>query len=234
MTHTFFKYFIFFYGYLAIAMAQNQVKLDSLKHKLDEDSIKIFKTKKLLPILTIDTRNSLISTAKIQIQGLQLGIVFKESDVAGIGAYLILLPFKIKDHPQLYNLDVKYATAFYQKLLIDKRYHELDVMIEVGVGQYKTYSKEPSGVKLVKQGPFNPIGLTPVYIFKPTKWIGIQLMAGYRWMLQQELYNTFSQPFYSVGLWLSVKDFIRFLNYDISKKKIYRQEVKKILSEDNH
>lgn len=202
-------------------------KLDSLKCKLEEDSIKIFSVKKFLPILIFDTRNSVISSAKINIIGMQAGIVFWERDIAGIGGYKIRLPFRIEGNTNVYLLRVFYFTAFYQKVILDKRYHEIDIMGEAGLGQFTTHKEVNGQEEFVKKGSFNPLGLSAVYTLKPLKWLGIQTMGGYRWMIQKSFRETFSAPFYSVGLWLSVKDLIRAIRYNLICKQRYKKEIQK-------
>lgn len=215
---------LFFYGYF---LYSQNIHLDSLKQKLEQDSARIFKTKKYLPGLVFDSRNSIISSAPINIIGLQIGLILKERDMVGIGGYKIYLPFKINEGSSLYKLRVAYFTLFYSFLIIDKRYYEIDLMGEIGAGRFNVHRITNNNEIFIKAGRFNPFGLSAVFTLKVLKWLGIQTMFGYRWMLQKEFYNTFSGPFYSIGIWFSTKDFIRFIRYNCIAKTRYKKQVKK-------
>lgn len=215
---------LFFYGYF---LYSQNIHLDSLKQKLEQDSVRIFKPKKYLPVLIFDSRNSIISSAPINIIGLQIGIRFKERDILGIGGYKIYLPFKINEDSGLYKLRVAYFTLFYRFLMVNKRYYEIGLMGEIGAGRFNVHRITNNNEIFIKAGRFNPFGLSAVFTFKVLKWLGIQTMFGYRWMLQKEFYNTFSGPFYSIGIWFSTKDFIRFIRYNCIAKTRYKKQVKK-------
>lgn len=217
--------------FLSIQLLYSQdVYLDSLKQKLESDSIKIFKPKKYLPVFIFDSRNSIISSAPINIIGLQVGVRFNEKDILGMGGYRIYLPFKIKDDSGLYQLRIAYLTMFYRFLVVNKRYYEVRLMGEIGAGQFNVHRIVDNTEKFVRRGGFYPFGLSGELVFKPIKWLGIQGMLGYRWMLQKEFYNTFSAPFYSIGIWFALKDFIRFVRYNCIAKPRYKKQVKKHLS----
>lgn len=205
--------------------------IDSLRCQLERDSVKIFRVKRYLPILIVDTRNSFISSAKVNIVGVQAGVVFREKDIAGIGGYKIYLPFKIVDNNNLYRLRVNYFTLFYQKVLLEKRFFEVDVMGEAGIGGFNVHRLENGQEIFVKRGRFNSMGVSVVNTFKALKWLGLQSMLGYRWMLQKEYYSTFSGWFYSLGIWFSVKDFVRFIRYDCLAKRKYKKCVKNITTQ---
>ncbi|GAB4209801.1 MAG: hypothetical protein Fur0023_22130 [Bacteroidia bacterium] len=113
------------------------------------------------------------------------------------------------------------------KVILDKRFHEIDIMGEAGIGKFTTNRLENGQEIFVKKGSFNPLGLSVVYTFKPLKWVGIQSMGGYRWMLQESFRNTFAGPFYSIGIWLSIKDFVRYIRYNLIHKHRYKKEIKK-------
>ncbi len=217
--------FIFCYIITSWMYSQNNY-LDSLKYRLEEDSIKIFKLKKYLPILIFDSRNSIISSAPTNIIGLRAGILLNEKDILGVGGYWIYLPFKLVTNNDLYELKVYYFTLFYQKSIWNRRFHKVDLIGEVGLGRFKVHKIWNNEIQFVKQGNFRPLGLSIAYTLKPLKWLGIQGMLGYRWMLQKEFYDTFSGPFYSIGIWFSVKDFIRFIKYNCIAKRKYKKEIK--------
>ncbi|GIV28310.1 MAG: hypothetical protein KatS3mg027_2124 [Bacteroidia bacterium] len=197
--------------------------LDSVKCKLENDSIRIFKLKKYLPILIFDSRNSFISNASVNIIGFQVGILFNERDIAGVGGYKIYLPYKLIDNNELYKLRVQYLTGFYRKVIVFKRFYEFDLMGEVGIGKFNIHKILKEKEIFVKRGDFNSLGLSFVGIVKPLRWMGFETMLGYQWMLQKQYYSTFSGWFYSVGLWFSVRDFVRFIQYNCIAKRRYKK-----------
>jgi hypothetical protein len=160
---------IFFNLFFAVTIcAQDtlkQHKIDSLQKQLKSDSAHIFRFRKVRPFFSLDNRNSFIKSAPVNVQGLQLGIVWKERHTLGFGIYFIKESSKqnlVKKGDANTTVDanrtlnLNYLTAFYQYSILDYRYFELELPLEFGLGGYE--------IKLVD--PKAPLGAPPSLIKK--------------------------------------------------------------------
>lgn len=221
-------------------------KIDSLKTLLKQDSSHIFRNQKLRPFFNIDQRYSWIKNLHAQtnipiyINGLQMGVILKEKHTVGIGLYNItkyskkLQKISDKYHKIRYqNLDLKYFTLFYNYVVIDKRFFELDVSAETGLGNYDYFLSDSVNRKIIPteaKGTMYVGGGGINIILKPLKWLGINGNAGYRVVSHIDHLNL-NGIYYSYGIWLDIREIIRETNYFLIKKKRYKKQVKKILSE---
>jgi len=211
---------------------------DSLKAKLKADSTHIYRFQKYRPYINLDQRNSFIKGQSININGLQLGVLINEKHVIGLGGYNITASSQVKRKTTgdknvtiTHSLNMSYGTFFYQYVALDKRFWEIDLQCELGGGVYDyTNYNYSTGAKLAKQpSSVNIIvgGLGPLLAFKPTKWIGIIVMVGYRFTSEKTL--GFNGAYYSYGVWLDVRQMIRDYNYRVVKKRKYREALKAIM-----
>ena len=117
--------------------------IDSLRAKLGLDSAHIYRFQRLRPYLNWAKRNSFINDAPVNVNGLELGALIKEKWVLGFGLYGITQKAKravrTKTDKKIdvdKTLDLRFATLFYQYVAIDKRYFEMDIQAEFGLGKY--------------------------------------------------------------------------------------------------
>jgi hypothetical protein len=217
-------------------ISPNKEKLDSLRIKLTADSTKIYRFQKIRPSLAVDNRNSFIRKNPVNLNGVQLGVVYKEQYQFGIGFYSLTENSKGKavskttDNKEIINqrLKMNYMTFYYQHVLIDKKHFELDLPLEIGIGGFtieRTDSATGKVLPSIKSGiiPFG-IGLMPIY--KPWKWIGVSYLLGYRHAKTSRL--NFSGAYYSFGVWIDLRQIIRDTRYYLIKKRKYRKSVKKL------
>src|SRR4051812_40989064 len=146
-----FTYYTFGWAFL-FAFAQDgscqlskKEKLDSLRTKLSVDSAHIYRFKKVKFLLAIDTRNSFIHTntkASVNFNGFQLGVVLNEKHNVGFGFYS--MSHVQKTHPIIdqqktinINLNMGYATIFYEYQFINTKRWEIGVPLEIGSGSYQ-------------------------------------------------------------------------------------------------
>lgn len=215
---------------------------DSLTAKLKADSTHIYRPQKYRPYINLDQRNSFIRGQSININGLQLGVLIKDKHVVGAGGYVITLNSKQKvktknDKNVSLNrtLNMDYGTVFYQYVAVDKRYWEIDLQAELGLGTYEfkyyTINKDGSNGKQVadKKAGILVGGVGPLVAFKPTVWIGIIGMVGYRFTSEKNTTLDFNGLYYSYGVWLDVRQMIRDYNYYLVKKRKYKKEIKKLM-----
>ena len=207
---------------------------DSLKIKLKTDSAYIYRFQKLRPYVNLDQRNSFIKDAPINVNGFQLGILIKEKHVIGTGGYAITANSQqkvktrtVKNVDVEKELELKYLTLFYQYVAIDRRYLELDLQAEFGLGKFnlKLTDSKTNILLLDKSAGMIVSGIGPILVIKPFKWIGITGMAGYRITFEKNPNLNFSGAYYGYGLWLDIRQIIRNYKYSV-KKRNYRKQLK--------
>src|ERR1043165_6359815 len=82
-----------------IFRAQNtphQHKIDSLHFSLMSDSTRIYRFQTIRPTLAIDNRNSFIRKNPVNLNGIQIGVIYKEEYQFGIGFYGLSANSKVK------------------------------------------------------------------------------------------------------------------------------------------
>lgn len=222
---------------------QKQQKLDSLHDKLQKDSLHIFRFQKLRPYLAIDSRNSWIKNENgtknvpINVNGLQLGVIIKERHTVGLGFYS--MNNSSKDLQKLtdqnkrvtyQSLKMNYATLFYQYVIVDKRYFELDLPLEVGLGHFDYYLADSARQVIPKSAQSGTVRLTGGgvnIVLKPLRWIGLNAMGGCRFVVfDQRTKLNFNGVYYSYGVWVDIRQIIRDTNYYLIKKHRYKKQVK--------
>lgn len=226
--------------------ASQQRQVDSLRTQLQKDSAHIFRFQMVRPFLGIDTRNSWIKNENgtknvpINVNGFQLGVILHEDHTVGLGFYSIAnsskLPHKLTDRnnrTRYQNLKLSYATLFYQYTIVDTRFFELDVPMEIGIGKYDYYLSDSVQVKLpktVETGPMRLTGGGVNIVLKPVRWIGLNGMAGYRFcVFNKHTALNLNGLYYSYGVWIDVRQIIRDTRYYLVKKRRYRHQVLAIM-----
>jgi hypothetical protein len=236
--------FIFFllllFRFNAQVTSNKQARIDSLKKKFSQDSAHIFRFKKFRPLFTIDNRNSFIREAPVNFRGIQLGLSYKDKHTVGLGAYKITQTsqrqVRSKDNGnRIVNqyLTLNYLTAFYQYTIIDKRYFELDLPIEIGLGNANIrFVDSLSQHELRRETlPIIPVGTGLQAIVKPFKWVGVSVLGGYRYVNEKGRNLNFNGWYYSFGLWLDVRQTYRDIKFYGFTRKKFRRQLAKIISE---
>ncbi len=233
--------FVFICTYL-----HSQTTKDSLKLKFQKDSAHVYRFKKLRPWLAIDQRNSRIKNTKgiqkipVTINGLQAGVIIKEKHALGFGLYTMnnttQKPVKISDQNNVIKyqeLLLKYITLTYEYKLVDTRFFELDVPMEVGLGHYIYNLKDETQSQLLwqEQGPIKLTGGGVQIILKPFRWIGLSGMAGYRITVFNKKTNlNFNGGYYSYGVWIDLRRIYRDIKFYGFVRPKYRKKVKALTS----
>jgi hypothetical protein len=232
-------------SFVFFSQTNDQVKIDSLKSKFYKDSLHLFRFQKLRPFLGIDQRNSWIKNESgtknvpINVNGLQLGVILKENHTVGFGIYNITNTSKQakkitdKDQRVTYqNLKLSYFTLFYQYVIIDKRYFELDLPLEIGLGNYNYYLSDSAQnilPKSIENNPFRLTGGGVNIVLKPFRWIGVTAMGGYRFaILDKNSHLNLNGPYYSYGVWLDIRQIYRDINFYWVKRPKYRKQLKSL------
>ena len=225
----------FHLGLFAQKFTGNQSQeCDSLKQKLKTDSLHIYRFRNYKPYLNIDQRNSFIRNAPININGLQLGILIKEKHLIGLGGYTITASSKQKIKTKtdksidaIRELDMRYVTFFYEYVVIDRRYFELDIQAEFGGGKFdlKIYDSKTNNLLTNRSAGMLVTGVGPILAIKPLKWIGITGMAGYRFCFEKNSNLNFNGTFYAYGVWIDVRQIIKDVKYHLIKKRKYKKQL---------
>ena len=212
-------------------------KKDSLTAQLKADSTHTYRFQKYRPYINLDQRNSFIRNQSININGLQLGVLIKEKNIFGLGGYAITLNSKQKVKTKFGNslnvnrtLNMDYGTFFYQYVALDKRYWEIDMQCEIGAGIYdfKYYDANTNKFLGERKAGILVAGLGPLIAFKPTKWIGIIAMIGYRYTSEKNATLNFNGIYYSYGVWLDIRQIIRDYKFRLVKKSKYKKQIKEL------
>lgn len=223
--------FIFLFIIPGLCYGQKENITLDFRDRIHEDSLKIYKTKKISFDFQFDNRNSFIQNKAISIQGINIGLNFASGVRWGIGGYRVIRPFqtyKSVDAQKITTykeLDLYYITPNFQYTFIDKKWIQSSVNLEIGFGSidYKIYN-EGHTKERDKKGFFLPSGAGVEVIIIPIRWIGLDGMIGYRKSLKSyEISTDFDGMYYSYGLKVFLGVIFHDLKYHHHKKKIMRE-----------
>jgi hypothetical protein len=221
-----------------LSPTQTHIK-DSLTAQLKADSAHIYRFQKYRPFINLDQRNSFIRNQSININGLQLGVLINDRHVVGLGGYVITLnskqQVKTKTDKNISvnrTLNMSYGTVFYQYTILDKRFWEIDIQTELGLGKYefKFYDINTNRLLSDKSAGMLVGGVGPLLAFKPTKWVGIIGMVGYRFTSEKNSTLNFNGFYYSYGAWFDMRQIIRDYKYYLVKKRKYKKQINQLIS----
>lgn len=211
-------------------------QLDSLHVKFINDSAHCFRFKPVRPFFSLDNRHSFIKDAKVNVNGVQLGIILYDRHLVGYGLYGLQkssrqgITSKNEKHiVAIRDLKLSYLTAFYQYTILNHRYLQLDLPLEIGLGSYQlnlldTLTNAPIAPE--RKGGIVVTGGGASIILKPTKWLGLTGMAGYRGVLDGNANLNFNGAFYSYGIWLDLRQIYRDIKFYGFIRKKYNRKVK--------
>lgn len=228
-------------GMLAANASMAQVKQrrqDSLSNKLKKDSAWIYRPRAVFPLVAIDQRNSFLHTgpntnSPVNIWGAKAGITLFDRHNMGIGGYSLQNSSKrvrLRDNATINSsLDFKFLTLFYEYSILETRWWEVGIPVEAGFGYYKiTGTVENSDEQLpTRRGAVFPLGTALDVYFKPTRWFGINVMGGYRYVINNTSRLDLSGWFYSVGLAVYVRQILQDSRFYL-KKRTYKREIEKL------
>ena len=169
------------------------------------------------PTTDFDQRFSFIRNYSVNIWGQRGGILLNDEWKFGVGAYYMddtRMNARTSSggvNPNHYlKQNLVFGTGYVEPFLIRRTYWELSVPFELGYGkagskvyesstdaQISTRSKDflPTGAGLSLSLKFPPIGR-----FKPTSWVGLNFLAGYRYCLLENVFKTdYDGAFWSIS-----------------------------------
>lgn len=207
------------------------LKVDSLHDILKKDSAFIYRFRKLRPYFNYHERHSLNNPITTNFYGPQLGVVLYERHIVGFGFYFsgkkTREPFETFDENMKVtkNINVNYFTCFYQYILVNHRYFEFHLPVEIGSGTFSSTFKDSLNQTYKDLNtPFYESSAGLHLILKPLRWIGLSSTIGYR--VASEKY--FTGFFYSFGVWVGFRHALNDSRYLVKKKK-YKKNVKMIM-----
>lgn len=214
-----------------------KVKLDSLKISLKIDSLRLYRFNKIRPYANVDNRNSFITKKPANVKGGQIGTIINEYHVFGFGFYTITQESQkaVKTTDNANNnidksLKINYGTIFYQFVMIDKRFFEIDLPFEMGLGRYTLKFKDVATSQIFKNESASlvPLGAGIQLVLKPVRWIGFSTTGGYRYVGVNSQDLNFNGLYYSFGLWLDIRQVYRDIKYYGFIKRKYKEHVNRI------
>ena len=147
----------------------------------------------------LDNRNSFVQESAVRIIGLNVGLVPRGKKYRlGLGAYTLR-----RSYSQLYiysgkgkrmklkdtltpELDLTYFTPNVAYTFYNRRFIELSVPVDVGLGRsHYTVTDENGKVTTNDEGLFFPAEIGFGVLLKPTRWVGISGAVGYRVSLKE-------------------------------------------------
>jgi len=208
-------------------------RIDSLTQKLQKDSVYIFRPKSTKPYLRAENRYSFISKKPVNLVGLMAGIVYREKHIFCAG-YYTLNRFKQKslefvdanNVTRREYLILNYFIGCYQYVILNHKFVQINIPLEVGFGLYSTQTKYNLETYFKKSsGYIVPISAGFQAKFKIIKWAGISVAGGYRYVAQERNIDlAFRGLYYSFGVWVDARYATRHTRYYFKKRK-YRENV---------
>ncbi|MGZ3864123.1 MAG: hypothetical protein ACXVPN_13525 [Bacteroidia bacterium] len=211
---------------ISFAQLNKEDKLDSLKADFMKDSAKIYRHANVGLILASDKRNTFIHTetkTPAPLVGGQIGLAIDRHSI-GLGGYYIKLTHPVRSEldavkTETVSLNMGYVTMFYEYQFVNRRFWEIGVPLEIGMGNYQTLVTDSLGHRdptfkdtLKRQILVFGAGLN--VDFKILKWLGINFMGGYRLVGGNEPNKVnFNGVFWSGGLHFFLGEFIRELKF---------------------
>ena len=205
-------------------------KKDSLTARWHMDSAKIYRPKKIAFDLIFDNRKSLIKGNEVDINGYNVGLIFRSRFRVGAGWYEIIEKnFHVAKgkQPGFRDVSIQYAMINFEYWLVNSRWLELAVPLEIGFGSINFASrKEDNITPYLRQAPdgfFIPSGLGVQLKIKPLRWIGVTGLLGYRKSLKAHDINVdFDGMYYSYGVAVFLGNIVTDLKY-VKGRKRYRK-----------
>lgn len=206
-----------------LAGAQNRLS----KKEFIADSLKIVKTKLYRPQFRLDNRLVFLGNQKLNITGLDAGVLLKNKLRIALGYYKIsdrlnTLKKSVNNVDYEGQYDLHYGSLNVEFIYKNTRYFSLGMPLEFGFG-YNTldYISEADQLHIDKQSGYAAMAYFGVSgTFKPIRWIGLKGALGYKKTLFNQIKDLSSDGvFTSVGLSIDIWEIIK----DVRMYKLKRR-----------
>lgn len=206
-------------------------RIDTLRAQLHRDSVRIYRFRKLMPLLSFDQRNTFLETSAndntpVNLRGIKLGATIMERHRTGAGAYQVLQKRrrlnKVNGQPANIDFDFRYLTVFYEYYFVYTKRWDVGVPFEIGAGRYKA-----SDTSSARNGLVWPLGTGIDVHLKLNRWVALTTMGGYRWVRNNNSGVRLDNWFYSFGVAISTRHILEDSRYCLAKRRCNR-EIKKL------
>lgn len=202
---------------------------DSLYEVLRADSQHIYRKTLAKPFLRVENRNSFIIRQPVDFYGALFGATLLERHTIAAGYYFLensrRREIVSESDPSVTQLFIRLShfSFVYQYVMLNRRYVQVNVPLEVGAGSYYARTKhvEEPGPKH-HSGLYMPINGGVQVIGKIKRWIGVSVSGGYRYSTNDEVLLRFNGLYYSYGIWIDARQVLRDHLYRRAKRR-YRQ-----------
>lgn len=182
------------------------------------------------PQLRVDNRVAYHRGQRLTLNGIDAGVLLKEKLRLAVGYYAL------NDNLSAYEteidgvetgryIELNYGGVNTEYIYLNKRFFSLGLPLDFGLGQNKlSYTNMTTGETYGRQAGLvflTDFGFSAT--FKPTRWIGVRGVLGYRKFIMSPIKDfNFDGVFNSIGLSIDIKEIIRDLRMYRLKKKYKR------------
>jgi hypothetical protein len=204
-------FFLFICIQASLAVSASSVcGQDSLKPVKDSTNV-CKRHATIKPTTDFDQRFSFIRNYSVNIWGQRGGILLNDEWKFGLGAYYMNdTRMNSRSTSRYLKQNLIFGTAYVEPFLIRKKYWELSVPFELGYGKAgsSTYASDNDELIHTRTKDFIPTGaglslslkFPPIGRFKPTSWVGVNFLAGYRYCLLENVFKTdYDGAFWSIS-----------------------------------
>jgi hypothetical protein len=187
-------------------------------------------------VLNWDARRSFVKNQRVNIWGVNTGLVFgKKRNQMTVGYYWLnfnsyqkLIDFRRKNS-KLVNLDsytktdLYFFSLMYWKNFIETRRWRVSMPVEVGIGATKNQGTDLlTEIQIWKRKDFFlPIQSGLYAKWKATRWVGLSIQGGYRYaLISQSIQQNYDGFYYSFGFELQPELFRDLYHWTFKKKKV--------------
>ncbi len=195
-----------------------------------KDSIYIMRVKFVRPQFRVDNRSIFFKGQMLNSNGLDAGVLLKEKLRLTLGYYWLndnLDTYRITENNMELNrnLDLKYGSINTEFIYKKTRFISLGMPLDFGFGKNSLQYKNPATGEIRSHQSgliiLTDFGLSAT--LKPTRWIGIKGIVGYRKTLFNEVKNFhFDGLFTSIGLAIDIREIVKDVQMFQLKKKYKR------------
>lgn len=213
---------------LAITNAcAQQGRIDTLRQRLCRDSMRIYRFRKLMPLLSFDQRNTFLETSAnsntpVNLRGVKLGATIMERHRTGFGTYQVLQKRRhlnrVNGLPANLNFDFRYLTVFYEYYFVYTKHWDVGIPFEIGAGRYRA-----SDTAFARNGLVWPMGTGIDVHLKLHRWLALTTMGGYRWVGNNTSGIKLDNWFYSFGVAISTRHMLEDTRYFFKRRKCDRE-----------
>jgi len=204
-----------------------QNRVDTLRAQLYRDSLRIYRFRKLLPLLSFDQRNTFLETraddnTPVNVRGVKFGATIMERHRTGFGLYQVMQKRKhlnkVNGLPANVHFEFRYLTIFYEYYFVYTKRWDVGIPFEVGAGRYRA-----SDTFFARNGLVWPMGTGIDVHLKLHRWLALTTMGGYRFVGHNNSGVKLDNWFYSFGVAISTRHMLEDTRYYLKKRKFNRE-----------